>query len=88
MVHCGIILLFCCCIKMLAFIFLTAVYALYFSLVLGVEIIQVEDVAPSSQGKVYVKGGQSKPKIGKRHGYIMLITFFVFDNIVVIYITE
>lgn len=78
-VHCGIILLFCCCIKMLAFIFLTAVYALYFSLVLGAESILVEDVAPSSQGKVYVKGGQSKQKAGKRHGYIMLITFFVFS---------
>ncbi|XP_062177806.1 uncharacterized protein LOC133882613 isoform X1 [Alnus glutinosa] len=34
----------------------------------GVESILVEDVAPSSQGKVYVKGGQSKQKTGKRHG--------------------
>ncbi|XP_062177807.1 uncharacterized protein LOC133882613 isoform X2 [Alnus glutinosa] len=33
-----------------------------------VESILVEDVAPSSQGKVYVKGGQSKQKTGKRHG--------------------
>ncbi|XP_031253554.1 ABC transporter F family member 4-like [Pistacia vera] len=34
----------------------------------GVEIIQVEDVAHSSQAKVQVKGSQPKQKSGKRHG--------------------
>lgn len=34
----------------------------------GAESNQVEDVAPTNQGKVHVKGGQSKQKAGKRHG--------------------
>ncbi|KAK9286209.1 hypothetical protein L1049_014594 [Liquidambar formosana] len=34
----------------------------------GVESIQAEDIAPSSQGKVQVKGGHAKQKTRKRHG--------------------
>lgn len=43
---------------------------------LGVEIIQIENAAQSSQGKVHIKGGQSKQKSGKRHGYVYADTIF------------
>lgn len=55
---------------MLAFIFLTAAYVWYVFSVLGFEGIQAEDIAPFSQGKAHVKGGQPKQKTGKRHGYV------------------
>jgi len=62
-------------IKMPALIFLTAVWALFISIVLGAESIQVEDVSVSSQGKVHVKGSQPKQKTGKRHGYFYAYNF-------------
>lgn len=68
-----------------ALIFLTAVWALFISIVLGAESIQVEDVSVSSQGKVHVKGSQPKQKTGKRHGYFYAYNFLYLVAIIFIW---